>query len=24
VPVQMGWLQRPLREDELNPVAVFF
>ncbi len=24
VPVRMGWLDRPLREDELNPVAVFF
>lgn len=23
VPVQMGWLDRPLREDELNPIAVF-
>ncbi len=24
VPVTMGWLQRPLREDELNPIPVFF
>ncbi|MBC7706670.1 MAG: TOMM precursor leader peptide-binding protein, partial [Rhodoferax sp.] len=23
VPVQMGWLDRPLREDELNPLSVF-
>ncbi len=23
VPVQMGWLERPLREDELNPVPMF-
>jgi ribosomal protein S12 methylthiotransferase accessory factor len=23
VPVQMGWLERPLREDELNPLSVF-
>ncbi len=24
VPVQMGWLERPLREDELNPTPIFF
>ncbi|TXT39620.1 MAG: hypothetical protein FD135_2052 [Comamonadaceae bacterium] len=24
VPVKMGWLQRPLREEELNPIPVFF
>ena len=24
VPVKMGWLKRPLREDELNPIPVFF
>lgn len=24
VPVQMGWLERPLREDELNPIPIFF
>ena len=24
VPVQMGWLENPLREDQLNPIAVFF
>jgi ribosomal protein S12 methylthiotransferase accessory factor len=24
VPVKMGWLERPLREDELNPIPVFF
>jgi ribosomal protein S12 methylthiotransferase accessory factor len=24
VPVELGWLDRPLREDELNPVPVFF
>lgn len=24
VPVRMGWQERPLREDELNPIAVFF
>ena len=23
VPVQMGWVQRPLAEDELNPIPVF-
>jgi ribosomal protein S12 methylthiotransferase accessory factor len=23
VPVKMGWLQRPLREEELNPIAIF-
>jgi ribosomal protein S12 methylthiotransferase accessory factor len=23
VPVQMGWLKRPLREDELNPIPMF-
>ncbi len=23
VPVEMGWLERPLREDELNPFSVF-
>jgi len=24
VPVQMGWLKRPLAEDELNPIPIFF
>jgi len=24
VPVLMGWLERPLREDELNPIPIFF
>ena len=24
VPVHMGWLERPLREDELNPIPLFF
>ncbi|MDD2923576.1 TOMM precursor leader peptide-binding protein [Rhodoferax sp.] len=24
VPVKMGWLQRPLREEDLNPIAIFF
>lgn len=24
VPVKMGWLERPLREDELNPIPIFF
>ena len=24
VPVRLGWLDRPLREDELNPRSVFF
>ncbi len=24
VPVKMGWLKRPLREEELNPTPVFF
>jgi len=24
VPVQMGWLDRPLTEEELNPIPVFF
>ncbi|GAB1394988.1 TOMM precursor leader peptide-binding protein [Rhodocyclaceae bacterium] len=24
VPVQMGWLPQALREDELNPIAIFF
>lgn len=24
VPVKMGWLEQPLREDELNPIAIFF
>lgn len=24
VPVKMGWLKHPLREDELNPIPVFF
>jgi oxazoline/thiazoline synthase len=23
VPVRMGWLQKPLREDELNPIPIF-
>ena len=23
VPVQLGWLPRPLAEDELNPIAMF-
>jgi ribosomal protein S12 methylthiotransferase accessory factor len=23
VPVEMGWLPAPLREDDLNPVAMF-
>jgi ribosomal protein S12 methylthiotransferase accessory factor len=23
VPVRLGWLDRPLREDELNPIAMF-
>lgn len=23
VPVQLGWLSRPLAEDELNPIAMF-
>jgi oxazoline/thiazoline synthase len=23
VPVQLGWLERPLPEDELNPIAMF-
>jgi bacteriocin biosynthesis cyclodehydratase domain-containing protein len=24
VPVKMGWLKKPLREDELNPIPIFF
>jgi ribosomal protein S12 methylthiotransferase accessory factor len=24
VPVRMGWLRKPLREEELNPVPIFF
>jgi len=24
VPVKMGWLEKPLREDELNPISIFF
>jgi ribosomal protein S12 methylthiotransferase accessory factor len=24
VPVKMGWLEKPLREEELNPVPIFF
>ena len=24
VPVQMGWLEKPLRENELNPIPIFF
>ncbi len=24
VPMKMGWLKRPLREDELNPIPIFF
>jgi oxazoline/thiazoline synthase len=24
VPVQMGWLEKPLREDELNPIPIIF
>lgn len=24
VPVEMGWLERPLAEDELNPIPIFF
>ena len=24
VPVKMGWLEKPLREDELNPIPIFF
>jgi thiazole/oxazole-forming peptide maturase SagD family component len=24
VPVQQGWLSRPLKEDELNPISMFF
>ena len=24
VPVKMGWLEKPLREEELNPIAIFF
>ena len=24
VPVQLGWLERPLDEDELNPIPIFF
>jgi ribosomal protein S12 methylthiotransferase accessory factor len=24
VPVKMGWLEKPLREDELNPIPFFF
>ncbi|KGG26424.1 MULTISPECIES: TOMM precursor leader peptide-binding protein [unclassified Prochlorococcus] len=24
VPVQMGWLEQPLQEDELNPIPIFF
>lgn len=24
VPVHMGWLERPMREDELNPIPIFF
>ena len=24
VPVAMGWMERPLREDELNPIPLFF
>jgi ribosomal protein S12 methylthiotransferase accessory factor len=23
VPVKMGWLERPLKEEELNPIAMF-
>lgn len=24
VPVKMGWLEKPLREEELNPIPIFF
>jgi ribosomal protein S12 methylthiotransferase accessory factor len=24
VPVKLGWLERPLREEELNPIPIFF
>jgi ribosomal protein S12 methylthiotransferase accessory factor len=24
VPVRLGWLERPLDEDELNPIPIFF
>jgi ribosomal protein S12 methylthiotransferase accessory factor len=24
VPVQQGWLSQPLKEDELNPISMFF
>jgi len=24
VPVQMGWLQKPLKQEELNPIPMFF
>jgi ribosomal protein S12 methylthiotransferase accessory factor YcaO len=24
VPVKMGWLEKPLREEELNPISIFF
>jgi len=24
VPVKMGWLERPLKEEELNPIPIFF
>ncbi|MGH2585968.1 MAG: YcaO-like family protein, partial [Dehalococcoidia bacterium] len=24
VPVQLGWLRQPLREEELNPIPLFF
>lgn len=24
VPIKMGWLQQPLREEELNPIPIFF
>jgi ribosomal protein S12 methylthiotransferase accessory factor len=23
VPVEMGWLKEPLREEELNPIPIF-
>ena len=23
-PVQMGWLEQPLEENELNPIPIFF
>jgi ribosomal protein S12 methylthiotransferase accessory factor len=24
VPVKLGWIQQPLREEQLNPISMFF